>query len=102
MGSWWKFGESSGYPGNELALYRVQCPFCEEQGNFETVATLEKSAKASGKVLHYDTLKCGNCGNLTFVLAQRTLGSFVSLEISDTGVLERQTKLAKSSRFLAE
>ncbi len=65
--NWWDLGEHSGYSGDELALYQVRCAFCDEEGNFETVSKLTKSNKASGKVLHYDTLKCGNCGNLTFV-----------------------------------
>lgn len=64
--TWWDLGEHSGYSGNDLALYRITCAFCNEEGNFETIAHLDKKNKASGKVLNYDTLKCGNCGNLTF------------------------------------
>jgi hypothetical protein len=41
--------------------------FCGEQGNFETVQHLEKKKPGSAwKILHYDTLKCGHCGNYMF------------------------------------
>ena len=65
--SWWDLGEHSGYQGNELALHRITCAFCGEEGNFETVAHLERKKPGDrSKALNYDTLKCGNCGNFMF------------------------------------
>jgi hypothetical protein len=63
---WWDFGENSGYDGDKLALWRITCGFCNEEGKFETVQHLEKK-NTKGKVLNYDTLKCECCGNLTMV-----------------------------------
>jgi hypothetical protein len=65
--SWWEFGEHSGYHGKQLALFRIVCGFCNEEGNFELVHHLDKKNKATGKTLNYDILQCGNCGNLTMV-----------------------------------
>ncbi len=76
--SWWDLGEHSGYHGNDLALYGITCAFCGEDGNFETVQHLErKKPGESSKVLNYDTLKCGNCGNYMFVFWSG--GAFSSL-----------------------
>ena len=80
--SWWELGESNGYPGEELALYKVRCAFCGEKGNFETVAHLErKKPGRSSKKLNYDTLRCGECGNFMFLFwsAGSGLHSFRSL-----------------------
>jgi hypothetical protein len=66
MSSWWEFGEHSGIDGKGLALYRIKCAFCNEGGNFSTIHH-EQRAHAEKKVLNYDTLKCGNCGNLMMV-----------------------------------
>lgn len=65
--SWWNTGDGSGYPTYEdkLRVDQVNCGFCGESGKFEFAQTLEKKNRA-GKVLHYDTLKCEQCGNLTF------------------------------------
>jgi hypothetical protein len=40
--SWWDFGEHSGYQGGDLALYRIECAFCGERGNFEKIHHAEK------------------------------------------------------------
>lgn len=67
--NWWDFGEWAGYPGAELAAYRIACAFCGEKGNFETVERLERKKpddRNFPKVLNYDTLKCGHCGNYMF------------------------------------
>jgi hypothetical protein len=65
--SWWELGEHSGYDGTDLALYRITCAFCGEEGNFETIAHLERKKPGDrAKKLNYDTLKCGNCGNYMF------------------------------------
>lgn len=66
---WWDLGEWSGFPGEVLATHGIACAFCGAEGNFETVSQLlRKKGGSSGKVLNYDTLKCGNCGNFMFVL----------------------------------
>jgi hypothetical protein len=79
--SWWDFGESRGHTGVELSLYHITCGFCNEEGNFERVHRLKKENKATGKALHYEILKCGNCGNFTMVLwsAGRGLYDFLTL-----------------------
>lgn len=64
---WWNFGEHSGYPGEKLALYLIECPFCREKGNYSTAHHIEKQKANSHKVLNYDTLRCGNCGNFVQV-----------------------------------
>jgi hypothetical protein len=64
---WWDLGEWSGYPGHALTTHRIPCAFCGVEGNFETVQHLErKKPSSSRKLLNYDTLKCGNCGNFMF------------------------------------
>jgi hypothetical protein len=65
--SWWDLGEWAGTAGDRLATYQITCAFCGERGSFETVAHLERQKPGTGrKVLNYDTLKCGHCGNLMF------------------------------------
>jgi hypothetical protein len=65
--NWWELGEWSGTQGEKLATYQISCAFCGERGNFETVAHLEREKPGGArKVLNYDTLKCGHCGNLMF------------------------------------
>ena len=67
MSSWWDLGEWSGYHGETLATHQIACAFCSEKGNFSTVQSMEKKKPGNDqKVLHYDTLKCGHCGNLMF------------------------------------
>ncbi len=68
MDSWWELGEGGGYAGDELDVYRITCPFCMEEGNFETAAHFVKRNPASGKVLNFDTLRCGNCVGYVMVL----------------------------------
>ena len=68
MTSWWELGEGGGYPGNELALFRIRCPFCEEKGNFERVFHGEKRKADSSKRLNFDVLKCGNCSGFVHVM----------------------------------
>jgi hypothetical protein len=64
MESWWDFGNSSGYRGDDLATYRISCPFCLQNGNFAKTHHEERT-NANGKTLNYDILRCENCGNLT-------------------------------------
>jgi len=65
--TWWDLGEHSGYSGVELATYRIDCPFCDDRGHFETVASHKKVRPSDKKTLNYDTLKCTNCSNLIMV-----------------------------------
>jgi hypothetical protein len=67
MDSWWELGEASGYDGTDLALWRINCPFCPARGNFEVEHHVEKKRPNGDKVLNYDTLRCGNCGNYAMV-----------------------------------
>jgi Domain of unknown function (DUF4145) len=64
---WWEFGEHVGTMGSELALNQITCAFCKVEGNFETTYHVAKKHHAKPKVLNYDVLKCGNCGNLMMV-----------------------------------
>lgn len=61
MQSWWELGEWSGTRGSELAIYKITCPFCEEQGNFSIAYHAEKKKPNGRKILNFDTLECGNC-----------------------------------------
>ncbi|SEH78578.1 protein of unknown function [Rhizobium tibeticum] len=66
--SWWEIGEGSGYSSynGDLRADLVECAFCGESGKFQFEGRLTRK-NAAGKVLHYDTLKCEQCGNLTSV-----------------------------------
>jgi hypothetical protein len=66
MDSWWDLGESSGWQGNELALYRITCAFCQVSGKFALHYHTER-ANSAGKKLNYDIFKCENCGNFQMV-----------------------------------
>lgn len=70
MSSWWSLGDHSGYDGNKLALWMIECAFCGEEGNWDLVHHLERSGgkSRSDKKLNYDTYKCVGCGNLTMVM----------------------------------
>ena len=61
MDSWWDLGEGIGYSGEELAVYRITCPFCMERGNFKAAFHAEKKRLNGHKKLNFDTLECGNC-----------------------------------------
>ncbi len=63
---WWSLGEYSGHDGQELALWRVECGFCGEKGNWELSHHQERANKEKKK-LNYDTYKCLACGNLAMV-----------------------------------
>ena len=67
MDSWWGLGEGYGYSGTDLALYRIICPFCGETGNFAKEFTAKKQKPNGNKVLHFDTLRCGNCASFVQV-----------------------------------
>jgi hypothetical protein len=74
--SWWDFAEHSGFPGNTLALHRITCAFCDQAGNFATIHHEERKHAETKKALNYDTLKCGNCGNLIMVFWSASVMSF--------------------------
>jgi hypothetical protein len=75
--SWWSFAEGRGYPGDKLDLHKITCGFCDESGNFETVHHEERKQPSNEKkVLNYDTMRCGNCGNLTMVFWSAAATSF--------------------------
>lgn len=68
MENWWDLGEAYGYHGDELAVYKITCPFCMECGNFKTAYHAEKKHQRNRKVLNFDTLECGNCKGYVMVL----------------------------------
>jgi Domain of unknown function (DUF4145) len=68
MDSWWELGEHFGNHGKELALHRIICPFCEEQGNFKVAHHAEKKKSNGSKVLNFDTLECGSCSGYVLCL----------------------------------
>ncbi len=73
---WWDLGEWSGSFGHVLATHEIPCAFCGTVGNFATVQHLErKKPGSSRKVLNYDTLQCGNCGNFMFAFWSAARGS---------------------------
>ena len=77
MNSWWDLGEWSGFDGEDLALWRITCPFCFEKGNFSVAFHAEKNKPNSRKKLNFDTLKCGNCAGYVMAIwsANADLGS---------------------------
>lgn len=68
MDSWWELGEGSGISGEDLALYKVSCPFCSERGNFKMAFHAEKKKPNGSKQLNFDTLECGNCKGYVMIL----------------------------------
>jgi hypothetical protein len=68
MDSWWELGEGIGFQGVTLAIHSIECPFCNETGNFSVVHHEEKKKPNHPKILNFDTLKCGNCAGFVMVL----------------------------------
>jgi hypothetical protein len=68
MHSWWQLGEGYGQLGNQLALYQIQCAFCDEKGNWSLEHREEKKQPNTDKVLFFDTYKCGSCAGFVMVL----------------------------------
>jgi Domain of unknown function (DUF4145) len=86
--TWWDLGEWTGYHGETLATYQIACAFCGEKGNFETVQHLERQKPDSTrKVLNYDTLKCGHCGNYMFAFWSASSSGFGHTATHDYHVL---------------
>lgn len=68
MDSWWEMGEWSGNRGKELSTYKIECPFCEEKGNFSVEHHAEKKKPNDSKKLNFDTLECGSCSSYVMVM----------------------------------
>lgn len=68
MSNWWDIGEGYGQLGDSLAIYQIECAFCNEKGNFQTVSSFQKKNPQSGKIIHFDTLRCENCVGFVMVL----------------------------------
>ncbi len=66
--SWWSLGQSSGYDGSELGLWRIACAFCEEKRNWEIVTRVKKKKPNERQELYFDTYKYGNCAGYVMVL----------------------------------
>ncbi len=67
MNDWWTFGEHSGQFGSGFDSAYLNCPFCDTRGNFTQEYSQTKTSGDDRKKLNYETLKCGNCANLTMV-----------------------------------
>src|SRR6266550_8799798 len=73
--NWWELGEHSGYSGNS-PISRITCAFCKVEGNFSVIHhEYRKQPNNPKKVLQYDTIKCGNCGNLMMLFWTRAAAS---------------------------
>jgi hypothetical protein len=68
MDSWWELGEGFGFQGTKLELWKIQCPFCLEKGNFVLEHHSEKKKPNSDKKLNFDTYKCNSCAGYVLVL----------------------------------
>ena len=68
MESWWQLGEGFGYSGSNFEVWRMQCPFCYEKGNFAREFHTEKKKPNSEKKLNFDIYKRGNCAGYVHVL----------------------------------
>jgi hypothetical protein len=96
MNTWWDLGEWTGFDGNDLALFRITCPFCMEQGNFEIAFHAEKKQPNGNKVLNFDTLKCGSCAAYVQVFWSGGSGAH------DFRVVPWPLKIDKSPDYLPE
>ncbi len=67
MTDWWSFGDNLGHRGTGLNLRNVVCPFCESKGHFYIENHTQKKHTTRDKLLNYETLRCGYCGNFNMV-----------------------------------
>jgi Domain of unknown function (DUF4145) len=67
MDSWWELGEGFGSQGSSPELWRIECAFCGEKGNFGLAFHGEKKKPNSGKKLNFDVYKCMNCAGYVHV-----------------------------------
>jgi hypothetical protein len=68
MSSWWQLGEDTGHEGHDLALYKIECAFCGERGNWGCVFHEEMKKPNGKKRLNFDVYRCGNCAAYTHVM----------------------------------
>jgi hypothetical protein len=68
MKSWWELGEWSGFQGNSPELWRIECAFCAEKGNFGLAYHGEKKKPNTDKKLNFDVYQCRNCMGFVHVL----------------------------------
>lgn len=68
MESWWQLGEGNGFQGDTLGIWRLECAFCGERGNFKRAFHAEKSKPNSSKRLNFDVYQCTNCNGYVHVL----------------------------------
>ncbi len=68
MHSWWDLGEGFGNRGKEMEVWRLECAFCNEQGNFALAYHGEKCKPSSTKRLNFDLYQCRNCMGFIHVL----------------------------------
>ena len=68
MGSWWELGESVGNQGSSPELWRIECAFCGEEGNFALAFHGEKKKPNTSKKLNFDVYQCKNCMGYVHVL----------------------------------
>jgi hypothetical protein len=61
MNSWWELGEGIGNQGDKPELWRIECAFCGEKGNFALAYHAEKKKPNSDKKLNFDLYQCKNC-----------------------------------------
>ncbi len=66
--SWWELGEVSGFDGNRLDVWRLECVFCGEKGNFGLAQHFDKKKANSSKSLNFDLYQCRNCMGFLHVL----------------------------------
>lgn len=96
MESWWELGEWYGHSGKALEVWRLICPFCEEEGNFVLAHHAEKRKGSSTKILNFDLYQCKNCMNFIQVFwsaAEHSIGH----SIYDYKVLPWQLGKARPS-----
>ncbi len=68
MDSWWELGEGMGFQGDKPELWRIECAFCSEKGNFGLVHHAEKKKANSDKRLNFDLYQCRNCMGFVHLL----------------------------------
>jgi hypothetical protein len=74
--TWWDLGEGSGYQGDELQLYAIDCAFCESRGNFQLEHRATRKHAQRDKTLYFDLYRCANCANYIQVFWSPSGGYF--------------------------
>lgn len=97
MRSWWDLGEGYGQLGDSLAIYQIECAFCNEKGDFKIVSQFQKKNPQSNKMLHFDTLRCENCVGYVMVLWS-TDSSGGGTDLHDYKVLPWPIKIGEGSK----